>query len=40
MNNIQHIIPDWNIMIQNDRTSVYTTAMLNIHADLEFNVHT
>jgi hypothetical protein len=40
MNNIQHIIPDWNIMIQNDRTTVYTTNTLNIHAGLEFNVHT
>ncbi len=40
MNIIQHITPDLNIMIQNDRTTVYTTNTLNIHADLEFNVHT
>jgi hypothetical protein len=40
MNNIQDIIPDWNIMIQNDRTTVYTPNRLNKHADLEFNDHT
>jgi hypothetical protein len=40
MNNIQHIIPDWNIMIQYDRTTACTTNTLIIHADLEFNVQT
>ncbi len=40
MNDIQHIIPNQNIMIQNDRTTVYTMNTRNIHADLQFNVHT
>ncbi len=40
MNDIKHIISDWNIVIQNDRTTVYTTNTLNIQTDLEFNVHT
>ncbi len=35
MNNIQHIIPNWNIMIQNDRTTVCTTNTLNMHIDLK-----
>ncbi len=36
----QHIIPDRNIMTQNDRTTAYTANTLNKHTDLEFNVHT
>jgi hypothetical protein len=40
MNDIQYIIPDYNIMIQNDRTTVNTTNTPNIHANLQFNVHT
>jgi hypothetical protein len=40
MINIQHLIPDWNTMIHNDMTTVYTTNTRNIQADLEFNVQT